>query len=48
MKKISISLNPEDIDKANKIAREWDCANLSHCFRQMISKVELDDTEIGG
>jgi len=42
MVKISISLSPEAIDKVNKIAKEWDCANLSHCFRQMIKKVKLD------
>ena len=42
MEKISISLQPADIDRANKIAKEWDCANLSHCFRQMINKIKLD------
>jgi len=43
MEKISLSLNYEDIDRLNKIAKEWDCANLSHCFRQMIKKIKLED-----
>jgi len=43
MEKISISLNIKDIDKVNEIAKEWDCANLSHCFRLMIKKVKLEN-----
>jgi len=46
MEKISISLTLQDIDKLNKITKEWDCASISHCFRQILKKTKLNSGEV--
>jgi len=43
MEKISFSLTNNDIDKLNKISAAWDCPSISHCLRQIIKKVELQN-----